>query len=172
MILKWAYPPRTVQLKDTSMIRRQKNPQKRTRHKKGDFLFSKSPNPSFLRVCKLTRKYMQDLGYEIAFDAEKTTNGPIVWFNFQYDILWMPVRASKGLFDIWNSSVDFLISSSLKKVETLLIESETDVQTFGEYFLFAGYHFEGLKKLLLVHNFSASADITKANMDEKHSFEG
>jgi hypothetical protein len=60
MIVKLAYPPRLVKLKASSMKQQEQNPSKcRCKHKKADFMYLNSPNPSLICVCRLSRRFMQ-----------------------------------------------------------------------------------------------------------------
>ncbi|KAI1317482.1 hypothetical protein F5Y16DRAFT_392734 [Xylariaceae sp. FL0255] len=51
------------------------------------FFYSCAPIPAMLQVCRESRQFLMDTGYELTFRTR--TCGPRVWFNYKRDVLYL-----------------------------------------------------------------------------------
>ncbi|RDW78809.1 2EXR domain-containing protein [Aspergillus mulundensis] len=84
-------------------------------------LYSLTPVPPFLHVCRESRMVLMRWGYSLAFETR--TNGPGTWFNFDRDVLF--VDQDGGGFDIltgcpWTILGQFH-SKDLKRIRKLAL---------------------------------------------------
>ncbi|EPE33639.1 hypothetical protein GLAREA_06652 [Glarea lozoyensis ATCC 20868] len=166
MIAESANPPRIVVLQDSAMAC--ENNRSRNYciyrsdgsfrgHGDGDYMFTSTPNPTLLSVCKTTRQIMKQSGYQIAFDNKQTERAPLIWFNFHRDIMWAPlsdnsdsrVRHEPTIIGNWKSFSLRGMIRELARVENLLIDSaswKSNQQGLHKEWIYL----RGVKRILLL----------------------